>query len=67
MGMSVLDEGQIAISTLNGKQLKGHAIKVGEGKRKLSHQSSQHKRYGFDSNRDDRGRHDKFGRNGRRF
>jgi cold-inducible RNA-binding protein len=78
VGMAVSDEGQAAITTLNGSNLKGHAIKVEEGKRKIDHRSDQDKHEGFggdraDRDRRDRGdrdRHDRFdrgGRGGRRY
>jgi RNA recognition motif-containing protein len=73
VGMPVSDEGQTAISTLNGKDLKGRAIKVEEGKRKIDHRSDQdsHEGYGGgrgDRDRRDRGdrdRHDRFDRGDR--
>ena len=70
VGMPVSDEGQIAISKLNGKNLKGNAIKVEEGRRKISHGSDQGKQEGFGDDRGDRDRRDSFdrgGRGGRRY
>ena len=70
VGMAVSDEGQTAISELNGKNLKGNAIKVEEGKRKISHSSDQGKQEGFGGDRGDRNRRDSFGRGvhrGRRY
>ena len=70
VGMEVSDEGQTAISELNGKNLKGNAIKVEEGKRIISHRSNQGKQEGFGGNRGDRDRRDSFdrgGRGGRRY
>lgn len=55
VGMAVSDEAQTAISELNGKNLKGNAIKVEEGKRKISHSSDQGQQEGFGGDRRDRG------------
>ena len=65
VGMSVPEEGQTAISELNGKTLKGHAIKVEEGKRKTDHRSDQDRPAGFGGDRGDRDRRDRFDRDGR--
>jgi RNA recognition motif-containing protein len=62
VGMSVSDEGQTAISELNGKNLKGHAMKVEEGQRETNHRSDEDKQDGFGG---DRNRRDNFGRGGR--
>ncbi len=70
VGMSVSDEGQTAISELNGKNLKGNAIKVEEGRRKISHSSDRDRQDGFGSDRGGRDRRDGFdrgGRGGRRY
>ena len=70
VGMPVSDEAQTAISTLNGKDLQGRAIKVEEGKRKTDHRSDKDKQDGFGSDRGDRDRRDRFdrgGRGGRRY
>jgi RNA recognition motif-containing protein len=67
VGMAVSDEGQIAISTLNGKQLKGHAIYVEEGKKKITHRSDQDRRDGFGGGRGDRGGRDRPDRGRRRY
>ena len=82
VGMPVSDEGQTAISNLNGKNLKGHTIKVEEGRRKINHLSDKDKQDGFGGDRGDRGdrgergergdrdRRDSFdrgGRGGRRY
>jgi RNA recognition motif-containing protein len=59
VGMAACDEGQTAISELNGKQLKGYAIKVEEGKKKISHRSDQDGQNsygGHHGDRDGRGR-----------
>ncbi|MHC4540409.1 MAG: RNA recognition motif domain-containing protein [Planctomycetota bacterium] len=66
VGMPVSDEGQTAISELNGKNLKGHAVKVEEGKRKTGHRSDQDRPDGSGSDRGDRDRRDRFERGGRR-
>ena len=66
VGMPDLDEGQTAISELNGKNMKGNAIKVEEGKREISHSSDQGKQEGFGGDRSDRNRRDSFGRGGHR-
>jgi len=63
--MSVSDEGQTAISELNGKNLKGNAIKVEEGRRKISHSSDRDRQDGFGSDRGGRDRRDGFDRGGR--
>ncbi|MHC4463461.1 MAG: RNA recognition motif domain-containing protein [Planctomycetota bacterium] len=65
VGMPVSDEGQAAISQLNGKNVKGHAIKVEEGRRKTTHRSDQDRPDGFGSDRGDRDRRDRFDRGGR--
>ncbi len=59
VGMSVPEEGQAAITTLNGKDLKGHAMKVEEGKRKIDHRSDQESHEGFGGGRSDRDRRDR--------
>jgi RNA recognition motif-containing protein len=59
VGMPDSDEAQTAISELNGKNLKGHAIKVEEGKRTISHSSDQGKQEGFGGGRGDRGDRDR--------
>ena len=65
VGMPVSEEAQTAISELNGKNLKGNAIKVEEGKRTISHSSDQGKKEGFGGNRGDRDRRDSSDRGGR--
>ena len=37
VGMPISDEGQTAISEMNGKDLKGQSIKVEEGRMKTNH------------------------------
>ncbi len=66
VGMQVSDEGQTAISELNGKNLKGNAIKVEEGRRIISHRSDQGKQDGFGGDRGDRNRRDSSDRGGHR-
>jgi RNA recognition motif-containing protein len=64
--MSVSEEGQTAISELNGKDLKGQAIKVEEGKKKTSYRSDRDRQDGFGrGGRGDRDRRDGFDRGGR--
>jgi len=68
IGMLVSDEAQTAISELNGTTLKGHAIKVEEGKRVMTHRSDQGKKEGFDRDRrDSSDRGGRGGRGGRRY
>jgi RNA recognition motif-containing protein len=70
VGMPVSDEGQTAISELNGKNLKGHTINVEEGRMKTGHRSDKDRQDGFGSDRGDRDRRDGFdrgGRGGRRY
>ena len=70
VGMAVSDEGQTAISELNGKDLKGQTIKVEEGKMKTGHRSGGDRRGGPTGGRDDKGRRggfDRGGRGGRRY
>lgn len=70
VGMSDSGEAQTAISTLNGKNLQGNAIKVEEGRRKIDHRSDPDKQEDFSSGRNDRDRRDRFdrgGRGGRRY
>jgi hypothetical protein len=76
LGMPVSDEGQTAIRELNGKNLKGNAIKVEEGKWIISHSSDIDIQEGFGGNRGDRGDRgdrdrrdssDRGGRGGRRY
>ncbi len=64
--MSVSEEGQTAISELNGKDLKGQAIKVEEGKKKTSYRSDRDRQDGFNrGGRGDRDRRDGYDRGGR--
>ena len=66
VGMSVSDEGQTAISELNGTKLKGHAINVEEGKKEISNRGDKDKQDGFGGDRGDRDRRDSFDRGGHR-
>jgi len=64
--MPVSEEGQTAISELDGKDLKGQAIKVEEGKKKTSYRSDRDRQDGFDrGGRGDRDRRDGFDRSNR--
>ena len=70
VGMPVSDESQTAISELNGKNMKGNAIKVEEGRRIISHRSDQGRQDGFGGDRGERNRRDssdRGGRGGRRY
>ena len=59
--MPISDEGQTAISELNGKDLKGHTIKVEEGRMKTSYRSDRDRQEGFGrGGRGDRDRRDGF-------
>ncbi len=44
--MPISDEGQTAISELNGKDLKGHNVKVEEGRMKTTYRASEGRRGG---------------------
>jgi RNA recognition motif-containing protein len=65
VGMQVSDEGQTAISELNGKDLKGHTIKVEEGRMKTSDRSDRDRQDSLGGGRGDRDRQDGFDRGGR--
>ncbi|MBN2314587.1 MAG: hypothetical protein JXM79_11705 [Sedimentisphaerales bacterium] len=65
VGMEDSEKAQIAISTLNGKNLQGHAIKVEEGKRKIDPRRAPDPSNSFGSGRDDRDRRDRYDRGGR--
>jgi RNA recognition motif-containing protein len=65
VGMPDAEEAQTAISTLNGKNLQGSAVRVEEGKRKIDQRSAPEKPDGFGSGRGDRDRRDRFNRGGR--
>ena len=68
--MPVSDEGQTAISELNGKDLKGHMINVEEGKTKTGYRSDRNRQDSLGGGRGDRDRRDGFdrgGRGGRRY
>ena len=51
VGMPVSDEGQTAISEMNGKDLKGQSIKVEEGRTKTNYRASGGRRDGSDRGR----------------
>lgn len=55
VGMSVSDEGQTAISEMNGKDLSGQSIKVEEGRMKTNYRTSRARQDGSDSGRGGRG------------
>ncbi len=57
VGMPISDEGQTAISELKGKDLKGHTVKVEEGRMKTNPRSDRDRRESFD----------RGGRGGRRY
>ncbi|MBW7989541.1 MAG: RNA-binding protein [Planctomycetes bacterium] len=64
--MPVSEEGQAAISELNGKDLKGNTINVEEGKMKTSYRSDKDRQDGFGrGGRGDRDRRDGFDSGGR--
>ena len=64
--MPVSEEGQTAISELNGKDLKGNTINVEEGKKKTSYRSDRDRQDGFDrGGRGDRDRRNGFDHGGR--
>ncbi len=65
VGMPISDEGQTAISELNGKDLKGHTIKVEEGRMKTSCRSDRDRQDSLGGGRGDRDRQDGFDRGGR--
>ncbi len=60
VGMPISDEGQTAISELNGKDLKGHTIKVEEGRMKTSYRSDRDRQDSLGGGRGDRDRQDGF-------
>jgi RNA recognition motif-containing protein len=47
VGMPISDEGQKAISEMNGKDLKGYTLKVEEGRMKTNYSSSRGRQGGF--------------------
>ncbi len=56
VGMPISEEGQTAISEMNGKDLKGQSIKVEEGRMKTNHRGGRGGRGGFGGGRGGGGR-----------
>ena len=67
VGMPISDEGQTAISELNGKDLKGHIIKIEEGRMKTKYRAGGDKRGSFGRGRAGETRRGGFGRGGPRY
>ncbi len=67
VGMPISDEGQTAISELNGKDLKGHTIKVEEGQMKTKYRASGGRRESFGRGRAGGDKRGGFGRGGSRY
>ena len=69
VGMPVSEEGQTAISEMNGKDLKGQSIKVEEGRTKTNYRASGGRREGSDRGRGGGGNRGGFerGRGGPRY
>ncbi len=65
VGMPVSDEGQTAISEMNGKDLKGNTIKVEQGRAKTSYLAGRGRRSDSAGGRGERGRGGDFGRGDR--
>jgi RNA recognition motif-containing protein len=61
VGMPISDEGQTAISEMNGKDLKGQSIKVEEGRMKTNYQTSSGREDGSDRGRGGDGKRGGFG------
>ncbi len=61
VGMPISDEGQTAISELNGKDWKGHIIKIEEGRMKTKSRASGGRRESFGRGRADETRRGGFG------
>ncbi len=61
VGMPISDEGQTAISEMNGKDLKGQSIKVEEGRMKANYRTSRGRQGGSDRGRGGGGRQGGFG------
>jgi len=64
VGMPISDEGQTAISELNGKDLKGHIIKIEEGRMKTKYRAGGDKRGSFGRGRAGGDKRGGFGRGG---
>ena len=65
--MPISDEGQTAISELNGKDLKGHVIKVEEGRMKTNYRPSGGRRGSFGRDRPGETRRGGFSHGGPRY
>ena len=65
VGMPIKNEAQTAISEMNGKDLKGHTIKVEEGRRKTPRWRGPGRREGLRDGRGGRGRQGSAGRGAR--
>jgi len=61
VGMPISDEGQTAISEMNGKDLKGQSIKVEEGRMKTNYRTSRGRQGGSDRGRGGGGNRGGFG------
>jgi len=61
VGMPISDEGQTAISEMNGKDLKGQSIKVEEGRMKTNYRASEGRQDGSDRGRGGDGKRGGFG------
>jgi RNA recognition motif-containing protein len=61
VGMPVSEEGQTAISEMNGKDLKGQSIKVEEGRTKTNYRTSRDRQDGSDRGRGGGGNRGGFG------
>ena len=61
VGMPISDEGQTAISEMNGKDLKGQSIKVEEGRTKTNYRASGGRQSGSDRGRGGGGNRGGFG------
>jgi len=62
VGMPIKNEAQTSISEMNGKDLKGHIIKVEEGRMKTNYRASGGGQGSFDSGRAGETRRGGFGR-----
>ena len=65
VGMPIRNEAQTAISEMNGKDLKGHTIKVEEGRRKTPSWGGGGRREDLRGDRGDRSRRGSFSQDGR--
>ncbi|MFQ6034316.1 MAG: RNA recognition motif domain-containing protein [Sedimentisphaerales bacterium] len=65
VGMPIRNEAQTAIGEMNGKDLKGHTIKVEEGRRKTVRWDGGGRRGGLRDGRGGRNRQGSSGRGGR--